>query len=394
MRHTAVASTAVPVDHAPGPLPTIGVVGAGQLGRMLHQAAIGPGLRLRFLAASSDDCTVAVHPDHDLGSALDASALTAFAGTVDVVTFEHEVVDLEALDRLAAAGVVLRPGPVAMRAVADKLDMRAAVAAAGLPVPPWRRVDTVADVVDAVGEWPDAVLKLSRGGYDGRGVFMVSGVDEARAVAAEVLGAGTPLLVEPRLAFEAEAAVIVARRPGGEMVVYDPVATTQVDGQCRQVVAPSGLGRAIDQQARSMGRAIAEALDIVGLVAVEFFVVAGDLSVNELAVRPHNTGHHGIDACVTSQFENHLRAVADLPLGDPTLRSPAAMVNVIGDGDADPRSRLAAALAADPAARIHLYGKGPRHDRKLGHVTVCDDDPTAACARAWKVVAALGGQHP
>lgn len=359
---------------------------------MLHQAAIGPGLRLRFLAASAGDCAVAVHPDHDLGSALDASALTAFAATVDVVTFEHEVVDLEALDRLAAGAAILRPGPQAMRAVADKLDMRAAVAAAGLPIPPWRRADTVDDVIEAVGDWPDAVLKLSRGGYDGRGVFMVSGVDEARAVAAEVLSAGTPLLVEPRLAFDAEAAVIVARRPGGEMVVYDPVATTQVDGQCRQVVAPSGLGDVIDHQARSMGRAVAEALDIVGLVAVEFFVVDGELSVNELAVRPHNTGHHGIDACVTSQFENHLRAVADLPLGDPTLRSPAAMVNVIGAGDTDPRLRLAAAMAVDSGARIHLYGKGPRHDRKLGHVTVCDADVERAAERAWRVVAALGGQ--
>jgi 5-(carboxyamino)imidazole ribonucleotide synthase len=318
--------------------------------------------------------------------------LTAFADTVDVVTFEHEVLDLEALDRLAAAGAVLRPGPQAMRAVADKLDMRAAVAAAGLPIPPWRRADTVDDVVEAVGDWPDAVLKLSRGGYDGRGVFMVSGVDEARTVAGEVLTAGTPLLVEPRLAFEAEAAVIVARRPSGEMVVYDPVTTTQVDGQCRQVVAPSGLGDDIDGQARSMGRAVAEALDVVGLVAVEFFVVDGQLSVNELAVRPHNTGHHSIDACVTSQFENHLRAVADLPLGDPTLRSPAVMVNIIGEGDVDPRARLGAAMALDPGARIHLYGKGPRHDRKLGHVTVCDADGERAAKRAWRVVAALGAQ--
>lgn len=381
------------VDDTPAaPVPTIGVVGAGQLGRMLHQAAIGPGMRLRFLAGSADDCAVAVHPDHDVGSALDGSALAAFAETVDVVTFEHEVVDLDALDHLAAAGVTLRPGPQALRAVADKLDMRAAVAGAGLPIPPWRRADTVADVVDAVRAWPDAVLKLSRGGYDGRGVFMVSGPDEARAVASEVLRAGVALLVEPRLAFEAEAAVIVARRPGGETVVYDPVVTTQVDGQCRQVLAPSGLPAALDAQARAMSVQVAEALDVVGLVAVELFVVDGELSVNELAVRPHNSGHHTIDACVTSQFENHLRAVADLPLGDPSLRSPVAMVNVIGRDDRDPADRLHAAMSLEPGARIHLYGKSPRHDRKLGHVTVCDDDVDRAAARAWRVVAALGGQ--
>jgi len=372
----------------------IGVVGAGQLGRMLHQAAIGPGLTLRFLAASADDCATAVHRDHDLGSALDGAALAAFAETVDVVTFEHEVVDLDALDALASKGVTLRPGPRALRAVADKLDMRAAVADAGLPIPPWRRADSVDEVVEAVAEWPDAVLKLSRGGYDGRGVFMVSGVDEARAVAGEVLAAGTPLLVEPRLAFDAEAAVIVARRPDGETVVYDPVVTTQVDGQCRQVLAPSGLGADLDAQARAMGVRVAQALDVAGLVAVELFVVDGELSVNELAVRPHNTGHHSIDACVTSQFENHLRAVADLPLGDPSLCSPAAMVNVIGDGDGDPSDHLGAAMAVDPGARIHLYGKAPRHDRKLGHVTVCDDDVERAAERAWRVVAALRGQIP
>ncbi len=255
--------------------PRIGVVGAGQLGRMLHQAAIGPGIELSFLAASPDDCALGVAGDHMIGSALDAAALRRFAETVDVVTFEHEVVDLAALAELAADGVTLRPGPTAMGAVADKLAMRAAVGDAGLPMPPWRRADTVDDVLDAVGRWSDAVIKLSRGGYDGRGVFMVSGVAEAERVATEVLAAGVPLLVEPRLAFDAEAAVIVARRPAGETVVYDPVVTTQIDGQCRQVVAPSGLGLDLDARARTMGLAVAEALDVVGLVAVELFVVDG-----------------------------------------------------------------------------------------------------------------------
>lgn len=373
--------------------PLLGIVGAGQLGRMLHQAAIGPGLALRFLATSADEPAAAVHPSHRIGTATSADDLTAFAAEVDVVSFEHEVVDVDALDQLTTAGVVVRPSAATLRTVADKLSMRAAVAAADLPSPGWCRAETVDEVLAATKQWPNAVIKPSRGGYDGRGVFMVDAHTDVAGLAGQLLDTGVALLVEPRLAFECELSVIVARRPGGETVVYDPVRTLQVDGQCRQVTVPCGLDPQIVAEARQIALAAADALDVVGLLAVELFLVEGRLLVNEFAVRPHNSGHHTIEAAVTSQFENHLRAVADLPLGDPGLAVPAAaMVNVIGAADgSDPRERLGDAMAVDPAAHIHLYGKVPRPERKVGHVTVCGATAAEAGDRAWAVVAALGG---
>ncbi|MGF1667334.1 MAG: 5-(carboxyamino)imidazole ribonucleotide synthase [Acidimicrobiia bacterium] len=371
----------------------LGVVGAGQLGRMMHQAAIGLGVDLHFLAETDADPAIQVAPSWELGSAMHDVDLARFSFGCEVVTFEHEVVDLEGLEDLERGGSLFRPSSRSLRVVADKLGMRRAVEWAGLPVPAWKQARTPADIEAAMEEWPEAVIKLSRGGYDGRGVFVVNGVEEGRGIAERLLGKRVPLLVEPLLAFEREIAVIVARRPGGDTGVYDPVTTLQIDGQCRQVTAPSGLSADLEAEARRLGQAVASSIDVVGLVAIEMFVVDGALLINELAVRPHNSGHHTIDACVTSQFENHLRAVLDLPLGDPTLRQPAAMVNLIGSSDpVDPRSRLSSALALDPAARIHLYGKEPRPDRKIGHVTVCDDDVTEAAARAWAVVEALGGQ--
>lgn len=375
-------------------LSSLGVVGAGQLGRMMHQASIGLGVDIRFMADTESDPAVQVSPSWELGSAMNDVDLGRFAASCRVVTFEHEVVDLEGLEDLERGGAVFRPSSRALRVVADKLGMRRAVEWAGLPVPEWKQAKTIADVEAAMERWPRAVVKLSRGGYDGRGVFVVDDVDEARSLAEQLLGKRVPLLIEPALDFERELAVIVARRPGGETVVYDPVTTLQVDGQCRQVTAPSGAGAEIDAEARRIGAELAAAIDVVGLVAVELFQVNGSLLVNELAVRPHNSGHHSIDACVTSQFENHVRAVLDLPLGDPSLTTPAVMVNVIGSNDSnDPRARLADGLAVDPAARIHLYGKDVRPERKVGHVTVCDDDVDAAAERAWAVVVALGGQE-
>jgi 5-(carboxyamino)imidazole ribonucleotide synthase len=374
----------------------LGVVGAGQLGQMIHQAAISLGVRIRFLAERDDDPAAQVCPSYELGSPMSADRLARFAAACDVVTFEHEVVDLEALAVMERGGVVLRPSSAVLSSVADKIAMRHAVEAAELPVPPWCRAGDLDQLDEALARWPHAVLKLSRGGYDGRGVFMVRSAQEGHSVGAQLLDGTTVLLVEPLLGFSLEAAVVVARRPNGECVVYDPVRTMQIDGQCRQVVVPSGMPPDLVEQARAIAIQAAEALDVVGLLAVELFLVDGELVVNELAVRPHNTAHHTIEACVTSQFDNHVRAVLDLPLGATDLTcASAAMVNVIvrADGD-DPADHLAAALALDPAAHIHLYGKFARPNRKVGHVTVCDDDEERAVARAWRVVAALHGDVP
>jgi 5-(carboxyamino)imidazole ribonucleotide synthase len=268
--------------------------------------------------------------------------------------------------------------------------MRTAVDAADVPAPPWMVVADADQLSQARDRWPHHVIKLVRGGYDGRGVA----VDPTPAMA-EAWVQRAPLLVEPIVEFVAEMAVMVARRANGDVVVYPPVRTLQVDGQCAEVRCPAGFDPVIESEAMHVARVLADHLDVVGLLAVELFVTEHGVLVNELAVRPHNTGHHTIEACATSQFENHLRAVLDWPLGPTDLVMPAVMVNVIGNASGDdPRAHVADALRAAPDAHVHLYGKGARPNRKLGHVTVCDDDLDAAAARAWAAVAALKGAVP
>jgi 5-(carboxyamino)imidazole ribonucleotide synthase len=274
---------------------------------------------------------------------------------------------------------------------ADKLAQKRFFAGAGLPTPDFLEVETATDLTSR--PWPGFVLKSATGGYDGRGVWVRPAQAEAAAVLAWAGGAGVRLLAEEAVSPEMELAVVLARNPSGEMVVYDPVQTIQGEGMCRSVVAPAPISPSVAAVARGLAGQVAVGLEVVGTMAVEMFLVDGEVLVNEIAPRPHNSGHHGIDACLTSQFENHLRAVLDLPLGNPGLRGPAAMVNLVGSrSGVDPRHRLADGLAADPAARIHLYDKAPRPERKVGHVTVCDDDPKCALDRAWKVVEIMGGE--
>lgn len=373
----------------------VGVVGAGQLARMTHQAAISLGVEVRYLASGEDDPAAEVARFSAVGDPRDPADLRAFAAGCDVVTFEHELVDLEVLAGLERLGVRLRPSSATLRMVADKAVMRGALAAAGLPVPPFRVVGRPAELDPAVDELgPVVAVKWARGGYDGRGVFRAEGPEEARRVAAPALDRGLAVVVEPWLALARELAVLAVRRPGGEVVCYDPVVSVQQEGMCREVLAPAPVAAATMERARRLGLAASAAVEAVGVLAVEIFELAdGELAVNELAARPHNSGHHTIEATATSQFENHLRAVLDLPLGAPDARVPAAaMVNVIGADDlTDPRHRLTEGLAADPGAAIHLYGKTPRAGRKLGHVTVCDHNVDSARARARRVAAALGG---
>jgi 5-(carboxyamino)imidazole ribonucleotide synthase len=372
---------------AGGP-PVVGVVGGGQLARMLAPAAARLAVPLRPLVRDHDESVARVHPDVVIGGA-DAEGLRALAAECDVLTVEHELVDLDTLRALQAEGLPVRPSADALEIAVDKVRQREVLGAAGVPVPPWRLVSSLGEAEDFAAEhaWP-LVAKAPRGGYDGRGVWFVDDGEQLAAVLSDVDG---PLLLEPALALERELAVLVARRPGGEHVVYPPVETVQVDGICHEVLLPGNLTDGQDRRAREIGALVADTVDSVGILAVELFVADGEVLLNELAARPHNAGHVTIEASTTSQFENHLRAVLDLPLGDPGPRVPAAaMINVLGVDDVDPRTRLAEALA-HPAASVHLYDKGPRPGRKLGHVTATGGELAETRARARGAADALAG---
>jgi 5-(carboxyamino)imidazole ribonucleotide synthase len=370
----------------------VGIVGGGQLARMLQQAAIGPGIGVEVLAAPGEVSAPDVVPTIAWGSP-GPDTLRRLAERVDVVTFDHEGVDPDTVADLADEGFVLRPGPATLIYATDKLAQRRHLQARGLPVPRFGEVRDAAGLEAFAAEvgWPVAV-KLPSGGYDGRGVWLARSTQDAAAP----LSLGRALLVEEGLDLARELAVLVARRPAGDTVVYPVVETVQRDGICVEVQAPAVVPDDLAEAAEALGLAVADAVEAVGVLAVELFVTAdGRLLVNEIAARPHNSGHLSIEACETSQFENHLRAVLDLPLGPTGLRRPAAvMANVLAaDGSTDPHTALAEALALGPV-HVHLYGKEPRPGRKIGHVTVLGGSATDASALAQRAAAVLGAARP
>jgi len=354
---------------ARSPFPVVGMVGAGQLARMTYQASIPLRVGFRVLADTATDSAAQVCADVRLGDYHNLGDLLAFAAGCDVVTFDHEHVPEEHLAALEAAGVPLAPGGGALRYTQDKLAMRAELTRLGVPCPRFTPVADVADVTRFAEQagWP-IVLKAVRGGYDGRGVWVC---DDAFA-AGEVLAHGIALLAEEYVPFRRELAALVARSPHRQGAAYPVVETVQRDGVCHEVLAPApGLSAALAEDAQRLALEIADALGVTGLLAVELFEAGGGLLVNELAMRPHNSGHWTIEGAVTSQFEQHLRAVLDLPLGAPR---PAAgqtvMVNVFGGQDPDLYDKYIHVMAADPGMKVHLYGKAVRPGRKIGHVTV------------------------
>ena len=364
----------------------VGIVGAGQLARMMTQAAIPLDIELVLLAEHADDGAAQVVPQVIVGSPDDPSRLRELADRVDVVTFDHELVDPALLATLEAEGVQVWPSAATMALAQNKRRQRAELSAAGFPAPQFQDVDAFADV-RAFGEehgWP-IVLKASRGGYDGRGVWIAEDAAAAQAIWDEAQAHGTVLLAEEWLALDREFAVLVARRPSGETVVYPAIETVQRDGMCNELHVPMTSDRELATQAETIARRIAEHIQSVGILAVEFFVSnhTGHLLVNELAPRPHNSGHWTIEGAQTSQFEQHLRAVLDLPLGATDVMGKAvATVNIIGPADgSDPRERLADAMQVS-GAHVHFYGKSARPGRKLGHVTVVGDDADEVLARA------------
>jgi 5-(carboxyamino)imidazole ribonucleotide synthase len=381
----------VPPPPAPPGVPVVGMVGAGQLARMTCQAAIGLGVGFRVLAGSATDSAAQVAAGTQVGDYRSLADLRAFAAGCDVLTFDHEHVPGGHLAALERCGVRVRPPAAALRFTQDKLAMRQRLAGLGMRCPRFAPVAGLADVEEfAAGTWP-VVLKAVSGGYDGRGVW----VCESAAEAARVLAHGIELIAEEYVAFERELAVLAARSPHGQGAVYPVVQTVQRDGICREVLAPApGLAPGLAAQAQQLALRIAAELGVTGLLAVELFETAGGLEVNELAMRPHNCGHWTIEGARTSQFEQHLRAVLDLPLGSPALAVPAAaMANVLGGDDGDVYDRYIHVMAADPAVRVHMYGKQVRPGRKIGHVTVTADhahaDPAELADRARRAASYL-----
>ena len=381
-------------------IPRVGMVGGGQLSRMTHQAGIGLGVHFSVLAASPTDSAALVCGDVTLGDDRGLDDVLAFAKANDVVTFDHEHVPEPVLRAVEEAGGLLRPGRDALRFAQDKLRMRTRMAELGAPSPRWRSV-TVLDHVTGFAEgaggtegtgWP-VVLKAARGGYDGKGVWVVDDAEEARAVVDRAAAEDVPLLVEEKVAFSRELAVQVARSPHGQVAVYPVVETVQRGGICHEVVAPApGLPDEKATRAQELAIEIAQALDVTGILAVELFETADGVVVNELAMRPHNSGHWSIEGARTSQFEQHLRAVLNLPLGSPRTNAPfTVMANLLGGADPDVYSRYLHVMAKDPDVKVHFYGKDVRPGRKIGHVTVMGDDHQDLLERARDAAAYLRG---
>ncbi len=387
-------------DSAPRSLPpgapVVGMVGAGQLARMTAQAAIGLGIGFSILADSPGDSAAQVWAATQVGDYRSLDDLRAFAASCDVLTFDHEHVPGDHLAALEQTGVAVRPGGAALRLTQDKLVMRERLTGLGVPCPRFAPVAGLADVEEfAGGSWP-VVLKSVRGGYDGKGVW----VCESPAQAAEVLalrrapaGARAPaFLAEEYVPFTRELAALAACSPHRQGAVYPVVQTVQRDGICREVIAPApGLPPGRAAQAEELALRLAAELGVTGLLAVELFETDAGLLVNELAMRPHNCGHWTIEGAQTSQFEQHLRAVLDLPLGSPALAAPAtAMANVLGGDDGDIYDRYIHVMAGDPGVKVHMYGKPVRPGRKIGHVTVTGhSDPAGLADRARRAASYL-----
>jgi 5-(carboxyamino)imidazole ribonucleotide synthase len=373
---------------------TVGIIGGGQLARMMHAASIGLGIRVRLLAETPDSSAAKVVHDVTVGDYTDPTTVRTFAGQCDVVTFDHEHVPTGLLRDLESAGVVVRPGPAALVHAQDKAIMRDRLAALGAPCPVSRVVADEAALVAFGGElgWP-IVAKTSRGGYDGKGVWRLDSAAEVSEPFAE-LRDGVQIIAEEFVDFTRELSALVVRSPSGQAAAYPISESVQRDRICVETITPApGL---LDDQAsaaQQLALMIAHELGVVGALAVELMQRAdGSVVVNELAMRPHNTGHWTIDGAHTSQFENHLRGVLDLPLGDPSSKETwTVMANVFGGSIEDLPSALLHCFARDRRLRVQLYGKQVRPGRKVGHVTTFGDDLDETRKRARHAAAYLMG---
>ena len=384
-----------PPLRAEGGFPVVGIIGGGQLARMSQPPAVGLSITLSVLAESGTASAALVVPHSPVGEHTDLAAVREFARHCDVVTFDHEHVPVEVLAALEADGVPLHPSPTALVHAQDKLAMRRRLTELGLPCPRWAQARTVEEVEAFAAEvgWP-VVVKAPRGGYDGKGVQVCRALADVESWLEGVGEGGLAdgLLLEEAVAFTRELAVMVARSPSGQAAAWPVVETVQTDGICTEVLAPApDLDPELAVAAVEGALRIAGELGVTGVLAVEMFEVTDPVTsraaylVNELAMRPHNSGHWTIEGSVTSQFEQHLRAVLDLPLGDPATRDPwTVMANVLGGEHPDLYPTYRHLMARDPGLKIHLYGKGVRPGRKLGHVTVFGGDGGAGSLAALR----------
>ena len=378
----------------------LAIIGGGQLARMMAQYAVPLGLPLRLLAEAEGVSAAQVIADSVVGDYRDLDTLRKVTEGCAVVTFDHEHVPTEHLHALAEAGVACRPGPGALVHAQDKGVMRARLHHLGVPCPRNEIVSEPAEVAafaETVGGFP-VVLKTTRGGYDGKGVWVVDGEADCVPAFEVARRAGVEILAEEKVDFRRELSALVARSPSGQVSAYPVVESVQTDGICTEVIAPApGLDPDLSVQAQQIAMTVAGELDVTGILAVELFeTVDGRVLVNELAMRPHNTGHWSMDGAVTSQFENHLRAVLDLPLGSPEARQPwTVMVNILG-GDHGALSEdlyggYPHVFARDPRLKVHLYGKAVKPGRKVGHVTAYGDDLDEVLERARHAAAWFRG---
>jgi 5-(carboxyamino)imidazole ribonucleotide synthase len=358
---------------------------------MTLQAAIPLDVSIRILAERANDGAATIWRDVMVGAPDDADALAVLAASTDVTTFDHELVPVDILAALEQAGHVMRPSSATMALAQNKRLQRERHAALGLHVPPFEITTNPADAHAFAAQhgWP-MVAKSAQGGYDGRGVWVLHDPAEADRFAQEVSAQPGTFVLEAFVLIERELAILVARRPNGEQVVYPLVETVQVGGICHEIIAPARVDGALEAEAIDIAHRVADDAGITGIMAIELFEAGGKLIINEIATRPHNSGHYSIEGVTTSQFEQHLRAILDWPLGDTTLRAPYVVtVNILGPRDgSDPATRRDAALAV-PGVHLHFYGKIARPGRKLGHVTALGSDLAETRDRAWRAATIL-----
>ena len=373
----------------------VGVIGGGQLARMMIVPAINLGIELKVLAESENSsanlATTVVGDYTNLKTVLD------FAESVDVITFDHEHVPLQILQALEAKGVSVQPSSKALAHAQNKLVMRQALEKIGAPNPKWLAVSTPEELDSFIAKnGPEVIVKTPIGGYDGKGVRVVRSAAEVSDwfEPAALAALGGKLLAEEKVSFVREMAQLSARSPSGEFRAWPIVETRQKNGVCSEVLAPApNTSTELVEKAIEIAKLISTSLGVTGNLAVEMFETAdGRLLVNELAMRPHNSGHFSIEGSITSQFEQHLRAVLDLPLGETEVPEPAVMVNLLGvSNEIDFVENYPKLMSSFGSAKLHSYGKSPRIGRKLGHITVIGQSHESALATALEARAAILG---